>query len=1045
MSRALGLSIVACFLISGVVHSQDASTGAIRGTVSDPLGARLPAAAVQVTNLATGVHHDVVTDEQGVFVVQLLPPGDYSVRAEAKDLAPHVTSVHVEVGGEIQLAFQLKIAAARETLEVSEPTQQVETQTSAVSAVLEEKEITGLPLNGRRFSDLIALTPGMSQDPRGLTSSSQGDLAFGGVRGFQNSFLVDGGDNNNAFFGQARGRYRAPYQFSNEVIQEFRVSSNSYNAELGRAGGAVVNVVTKSGSNHLHGSAFYYLRDSSFNAQQPFMDFKPTDRQQQFGFTVGGPVVKNRVFFFGGFDQHIFHVPNVVRFLNGQGYVEPGPGDYESTDQNVVFAAAQRLSQQAGNFPAKMIGNAGFFKLDVSLTPRHYLAARINTSRYHGTNNVFLDPASPLSCYGISDNGEEQVSTETGALSLTSGLTTRMTSHLRLQFSRDLQQSTANSSDPLIRIKDIIDGIGRSSILPRRTREHRLHLADTLSLEGRRHSIKFGGDAVLTWIYNYFPTMEGGEYLFNAMRVDQWTFQPHPYGMHISPLRAYAHDVPRYYVQDFGNPVSHPDSNEYAAFVQDSIRVTSHFALNLGVRYDLQTFRDGLVSNPLWPASGHVPFNDHNFAPRAGFAYSVGEKRPLVIRGAYGIFYTRIPSIYTSAIETDNGLNRTHLFLDNMNYFDHPVFPQYPNPLVYCAPGAMTCTPPAGLEAHMQTDVSSFAPNFQTPYVQQANFSLEREVAENLGVEANYLYVRGTHLIRARDINLPPPVQLFYPVYDPSGLNFTGQYYEVASFASWSMTCLWPPCINDLSRPNALLGAINQFESAASSTYQGLTLSVRRRMASGVYFRVGYTYAHSIDNLQDALVAGGPVAVQNSYQPSERGSSVTDQRHRFVFSGMWEPMPFHHDHPWLGALFNDWRLSGVTTAGSGRPVDARVVGDPNRDGNGLNDRLPGLSRNSLVGPDYASTDIRLSRRFYAGDRIKLEFSAEAFNLMNRQNKQVVVTDTSFQNLAATFVPLTTPKIGLTSYPGYYQKVTNFLHPVTAYAPRQIQFSLRVGF
>jgi hypothetical protein len=189
----------------------------------------------------------------------------------------------------------------------------VETQAATVSAVIDEQAIDELPINGRRFSDLALLTPGVTQDPRGLTSAGNGDLAFGGIRGYHTTFLVDGSDNNNSFFGQARGRYRAPYQFSNEVVQEFRVSSNTFGAEMGRTAGAVMNVVTKSGTNHLHGSGFYYLRDGRTNARHAYARLKPPDRQHQFGFSLGGPIRKNRAFFFAGFDQHIFRIPTVVQ------------------------------------------------------------------------------------------------------------------------------------------------------------------------------------------------------------------------------------------------------------------------------------------------------------------------------------------------------------------------------------------------------------------------------------------------------------------------------------------------------------------------------------------------------------------------------------------------------------------------------------------------------------------------------------------------------------------------------------------------------------
>jgi hypothetical protein len=261
-------------------RAQDASTSALRGVVLDSKGATVQDATVTVVNLNTGVRYAATTNVEGAYFLDLLPPGDYSSRAEATGMSPEVSpGLHLDVGGVTQLDFKLSVAGTQETVTVSGAPALVETQPSAVSTMLEEAAITGLPLNGRRFTDLALLAPGVTQDPRGLTSSSNGDLAFGGVRGYQSSYLVDGTDNNNAFFAQARGRYRAPYQFSNEVVQEFRVSSNSYGAELGRAGGGVVNVITKSGSNRVHGSAFYFLRDSAWAAQQPFLDFKPQSDQ----------------------------------------------------------------------------------------------------------------------------------------------------------------------------------------------------------------------------------------------------------------------------------------------------------------------------------------------------------------------------------------------------------------------------------------------------------------------------------------------------------------------------------------------------------------------------------------------------------------------------------------------------------------------------------------------------------------------------------------------------------------------------------------------
>lgn len=1035
-------------LMIACAWAQDSSTGAIHGTVSDVGAARIAAARVVLSNLATGVARVTKADEQGAFAFQGLPPGEYVLRIEAVGMAARqIAPITIDVGSDVMLPVILEVSGRRESVTVGEGTPVVETQAADVSQVIDERAIADLPLNGRRFSDLALQAPGVTPDPRGLTSASNGDLAFGGIRGFQTSFLVDGSDNNNGFFAQARGRYRAPYQFSNEVIQEFRVSSNTYGAELGRSGGAVINVATKSGSNRVRGSAFYYLRDSRFSAQNPYLDFKPPDRQHQFGGTVGGPLVRDRAFYFVGYDQNIFHVPTVVRFLNGTSTVSPTSADYETTDKERVSAAAAQLSKMGGTFRSSLLGKTAFAKLDWAVSARHQVAFRLNTSRYYGDNNVFFDPASPVTTYALSENGEERVATESASLALTSALSTRLSSRLRLQFSRDLQQSQPNSTEVRQRIYDVIDAFGRSSILPRETREHRLHLAETLSVDGRRHTWKFGADVSLTWIRNFFPMMFGGQYSFEDIKVDPFTFQPQTYGLKLTSLRAWAHQVPRYYTQRFGDPISHPDTKELAGFVQDTLRVTGRLALTLGLRYDLQTFRsEGVASNPLWPDSGRMPSDHNNLAPRVGFAYSWGERRPLVLRGGWGLFYTRIPQIYNSAVENNNGLKNSYLFLDNADYWDRIVFPAYPSPLVRCPPSAQPCVAPASVAGKLNSEVSAFAHDFRTPSVQQASVGLEKEVARRLAIGANYMYVHGQHLIRARDVNLPEPVAVKYPVYDENGTALLG-YYTVDSFARWetkrSVSCPYPPCVGEVARPIPQLGAVNVFESAASSVYHGLTVSMRRRMTRGLYLRLSYTLAHAIDDGQDALSTTS--AVQNSYSTrSERASSTTDQRQRFLLSWIAEPQPFHREHPYLRQLCNSWKLSGVVTIGSGRPVSARVIGDANLDGNTSNDRLPGTRRNSFTGPEYATTDLRLARKWQLGDRLRMEILAESFNLLNRINRRYAVTDEGFQNSAGRFVAYSTV-IGGTHYPAHFRRSQSFLTPTSAYAPRQVQFSLRFNF
>ncbi|MGB8013592.1 MAG: carboxypeptidase regulatory-like domain-containing protein [Terriglobales bacterium] len=1067
---------------------QDASTGALRGVVLDAQGAVITDADIVAIRVETGVRYHSATDSAGRFVVDLLPPGQYSARAEAEAMSPQISPlIRVEVGAATELTFKLKVAGPRESITVSEAPR-VETNPSAISALVDDKEIANLPLNGRRFTDLLLLSPGVTQDPRDLTSGSNGDLSYGGIRGYNNSFLVDGGDNNNGFYGQAMGRYRSPYQFSNEVVQEFRVQSSGYGAESGRAGGAVVNVVTKSGTNQWHGSSFYYLRDSSLGgAAPPFVGFDPHNEQHQLGATLGGPIERSKTFFYAGYDQHIFNVPSVVEFLNGSTTVVPQPGTYPSIldyevcppsvggsacDSTQVLAAAGLLSQNGGMKRAQLLGETGSLRLDHVLTSRQYVSLRVSAARSYGTNNVTFDSGSPITNDALSANGEEDVATETAALSLSSGITARLTSHLRVQFSRDREQLFPNSTGTQGDIYGWMEDLGQSSTLPRQTREHRLHVAETLSLSRGRNEWKFGADAMRTWDYNYFPSMFGGKYLFDDIYVDPLTFATAPANsgnLKLTPLRAWAHTVmpnwdwdagswtgpvanlARYYEQSFGNPVSYPGSSDYAAFVQDTARVTPHLSLSLGARYDLQTFtKKGMLTNPWWPQAGRMPLNGTNFAPRVGLGYAFGNDRPVMVRAGFGIFYTRIPGIYQSSVINNNGLSNNFLSLDNADYYQHQVFPTYPNAVVNCPRGPVACTLPASLQPYASAEVSAFAPNFKTPRVQQASLSLERELGGGFMGTVSYLYTHGVDMIRAVDVNLPAPTYYSYPIYDPTGYTFQNAFYNVESFATWqtsgTVSCPYPPCINPLARRIPQLGAINQYQSAGSSFYNGMTVSVRRRMSKGMDFRLAYTWAHAIDNGQDAPTTATST-VQNPFAPkSEKASSVTDQRQRLSISAIEEPNPFAERQKVLAAMFDRWKISGIVTMGSGRPANATVSGDPNQDGNTSNDRLSGYGRNAFVGPDYATTDLRLGRRLNLGERYRLELTAESFNLFNRDNQRYEVSDNGYYNLAGQFIKYTQyPVSGGAPYPAYYQQPTSLMKAMSAFAPRQMQFSMRLDF
>ena len=1030
--------------------AQDGSTS-LQGVVEDITGARIAGAAITVTDPSRAFKLQATTDAQGAFAFAMLPPGRYDVSAAAKGMTPRTShAVELLVGGVSVVRLRLAPAAAVQSVTVAASAEPVplDTQSGELSSVVTQRAIQELPLNGRRFTDLALLSSDVIPDPRGQTSDSNGDLSVGAVRGFQNSFLIDGTDDNNSFFAQARGRYRAPYQFSDEVIQEFRVSKNSYSAELGRSGGAVFNVATKSGTNDWHGSGFYYLRDRSFDAQQAYTTDQPNDRQQQFGGTVGGPIRKDRIFFYAGFDQHLLTLPSIMQFANGAPTVVPQPTDYDYKDQQLVFAAAQQLNGMAGAYPTTMQGNAGFAKLDFNLSSHQLMFLRVSTSMLNGVNNVFFNPSSPITNYAASANGTEDVNTESIAWSLLSSWSSKIATNLRVQYSRDMQNSLSNSDQPWTKIYNLVAGFGGSSILPRQTLENKLHVADTLSWEQGRMHWKFGGDLIQGWTYNDYPYLFGGEYYFSNVKVNPFTFAPMKYGEPLSPLEAFAHQVPRYYMQDFGNPVSHPDSRWYDAFVQNTFRATENLTLNFGLRYDLQTFQPGkLETNPLYTPSGKVPSDMTNFSPRFGFAYSLGAAHEFVVRGGAGIFYMPIPTMYISQVATDNGLQQSQLFLDLMQPAQASLFPKYPGALVNCPSGPVACTPPASLAPYLETQVSAFATNFNTPYSEQANVGVERALGHNIVASVAYQYVHGLHEIRSLDVNLPAPTITDYPVYNDTGTVYLGMF-PVASFSTWqttpSVSCPYPPCINPVQRPDPKLGTINSFESESSSMYNGMTVSVRRQMNHGMYFQLGYTLAKATDDGPDALVVGRPGNVQNSYATAlEWGPSVNDERHRFVVAWVAEPK-FHFDDGWLNKLVNNWRASTVITAGSGRPVNATMAGDPNGDGDIYNDRLPGYTRNAFLGPDYFSTDMRLTRTIHCGEHVVWHLVAESFNVFNRTNGQVQTSDDGYYNSAGQFVAYSTT-VGHTVYPGQFLMNSTFLTPTNAYAPRQVQFAVKLTF
>ncbi|MBA2340119.1 MAG: carboxypeptidase regulatory-like domain-containing protein, partial [Pyrinomonadaceae bacterium] len=449
------LAVCACHLLfaATVVYAQSqATTGNIEGRVLDPQGAVVPGASVTVVNQETGLEKTVTADGEGNYRHILLPPGSYTVRVAGQTgfATTELRDVVVNVGGITSLDISLSISGTSESVTVTGEAPVVETTRTSVSSVVNERAITNLPVNGRNYLDFATLTPAVIRDP-----TRTGDLAVGGQKGTLNSLQVDGVDNNNTFFGQSFGRTgtRPPYQFSEESVQEFQVNQNGFSAEFGRAGGAVINVVTKSGTNEFHGGAFEYFRDESLNANTPILNARgqrrPRSQTNQFGGRFGGPLVRNRAFFFVTYDGQRADVPQPV-----------DPPNFFAQSSSIQALLLPRL----GTYQVGRNQDVFLAKTDISINNDNRLSVRFNRQNFTGVNN---ENANSLSVEEHSGNSIARTTTLSGTL--TSTITPSLINEFRFQFARDREPGEANSDDPeaLIATGAGNLSIGRNNFSPR--------------------------------------------------------------------------------------------------------------------------------------------------------------------------------------------------------------------------------------------------------------------------------------------------------------------------------------------------------------------------------------------------------------------------------------------------------------------------------------------------------------------------------------------------------------------------------------------------
>ena len=952
-----------------LASAQQALTGTITGSITDASEAAISAAQVAARNTDTGLERTTMSGGGGLYTLTLLPVGEYEVTAKKQGFADvKVGPVRVGVGQAITVELRMAVGTAVTQVEVASGVAAIETTRSSVAASVDNSQISNLGLNGRDFLKFLLLTPGVTQDVR------TGDLSFGGLRGTLNNLQVDGSDNNNNFYGQAVGRTgtgRAPYQFSVDSVEEFQINSNSYSAEFGRAGGAVTNVVTKSGTNEFHGSAFEYLRDRYMNANTWINNSRAIVRQpfhvNQFGGTVGGPVVKNKDFFFFNFDGQRRHLPNPV-FL---GVPIPLGLSADPANQNKIQTLTAKLSpyQLAYDQDVYLVKN------DWQINDKHRLTGRYNRQRFNG---IGLESSGNQTAYEHS--GTASVYTDTVATSLASVLSPTAINEFRFEYMQDNEPSVAYSTGPETVLRDSNTSVllfGASSITPRFANIKGVQFVDNLTLIKGHHTFKVGADINYNSIANYFAGNVRGSYTFNS-------------------YADFFANRPASFVQAFPGPgtpgfSTKPNFTELGFYAQDEFHATARLTLNLGLRYDLALLTKPPVKNPdpqlaAFGLDTSALRNDtNNFGPRFGFAYKPLSADRLVVRGGYGLFFGRTPQILVSTAYNQNGISASSLT------FTGAAIPPYPANFS-SQPSTVTAAAPS---------ILLFDPNYVLPLVFQGSLGVEYEVARNTTVSLSYLNVRGEHLTRTRDVNLYPPV--------PVSVNLPGL---------GPRTLLrYPGPQGKPLRPMSDFARVEAFESGANSFYNGFTLALKRRFSTHYQVNLAYTYSKAIDDVTDFTSVVPFNSIDEGKMPEyptmpalDRGPSVNDQRHRVITNFVWNLDYLHGAKSAARYLIDGWALSGIILAQTGQPYSNAIGGDAVNDTNSQTSRVPQDGRNTNYGPTISNWDLSLrkSTSLYK-ERVLFQLSLDAFNAFNQANFLASnIRNAKFNLVAATgaFVPTT---------------------------------------
>jgi hypothetical protein len=959
------IALVAAFFFiwpSPDAGAQSSKVGAtLEGTVMDSSQAVIPGASAILRNTSTNQTREMTTDGEGLFHADALPVGTYEVRVVHPGFASyHHTGVELTLGQNLRLDIVLAPASSSEEITVNAQPPAIDpTQTSVVSSVDGER-IEELPVRSRNSLDFVLLAPGVTNSPAassagGATPLGGSGFTFGGLRARSNTISIDGLDNNDEYTGSSRT------ELSPEIVQEFQVVNNGLSAESGGASGGSINVVTRSGSNTIHGDAFIFAQDAALNARDPFETEagKPSFRQFRAGFALGGPVVKGRTFYYAAIEQE--H----NRGQNGS-----------EIDPNVASAINARLS--SGLFPklATRQITTGFFPISRAETEAagrldHQLTK--NTSlmlRYAFTNN--REAGDAFNTGGLVDTsarGSGFTSDNALSGSLTTVFGSKGVGDLRFEAAtRHAVLRTNDSFGPEIDIAGLVS-FGRLYGGSTERRENHYEASYTYSRTKGKHLWKAGG--VLNRVRLRATIGDGfaGLYLFNT-------------------LADFLSGTPDQFRQAFGNESVDFPVTALGGFVQDHWSLAPKVTLDLGVRYDFEHLPQGFNQDT------------NNFSPRIGLAWSPSSK--WVLRAGYGIFFDRYVLANLARAIEKNGSQAYEQVADGGAAAG----------IFALAQGGQLLSPAEGLAP----SIFRSDPRMATPYSQQASVGAEYSVAKNLTLRADYMFVRGTKLPRTLNVNLLPPVVLTIANAGSLGIsNPTPQQIGREVFSP--------------GRLNPQFDGIYQIENSASSTYNGVSFTLNRRMNDELAFSATYTLSRTFDDASDF-----DEQPQNPFDlPPERSLSRQHQQQRFVFNGLWElPIGDEEDKPgkpeastsWLTQTFSHIEVAPIFTVACGQPVDALTGLDSNRShAYPLSSRPLGLGRNSLPKPGIVNMDFRVLKYFPFGEFRHLDAVAEFFNLFNHPN--VLQINPVFGS-------------NLTPNSGYGQ-------PTEGTGARQMQFSLDFEF